>query len=243
MIKGRIDKVLSQYFTNYDKNNLKLGLLSGKIVLENLYFNVEKINRQLELADVPIKLKYGLLTKLEIKISYMNIQLERLNIKDLILILEPSVSYVSQIEDQLSDTAVKNLLKHLMKNFENMRKGRALQPNPYLNDFEKQEIEARKEAIKNRIMHKPQQNPRNRQDEEEEEPVNILGSDLYELIFRRLEFFIDIEDVVIYYEYDKRNKMNSLDKTGSFKNSFSLMFNMKGLSFRSVRYNLAKHKI
>lgn len=74
MIKGKIDKVLSQYFTNYESSNLKLGLLSGKINLNNLYFNIDEINKNLAVADVPVSMKYGLLSNLDIDISYLNLQ-------------------------------------------------------------------------------------------------------------------------------------------------------------------------
>ena len=73
MIKGKLDKVLSKYFTNYQKSNLKLGLLSGQINLNNLYFNTEVINSDLSHADIPISMKYGLLSNLNIDISYFNL--------------------------------------------------------------------------------------------------------------------------------------------------------------------------
>lgn len=76
MIKGKLDKVLSQYFTNYQKSNLKLGLLSGKINLNNLYFNIEEVNKNLSDADLPVSMKYGLLSNLNIDISYLNLQVK-----------------------------------------------------------------------------------------------------------------------------------------------------------------------
>lgn len=74
MIKSKIDKVLAQYFTNYEKSNLNLGIFSGKINLNNLYFNTDEINKNLADADVPLSMKYGLLSNLNIEISYMNLQ-------------------------------------------------------------------------------------------------------------------------------------------------------------------------
>jgi hypothetical protein len=52
---------------------LKLGLLSGKINLNNLYFNIEEINKNLKTADVPLSMKYGMLSNLNIDISYLNL--------------------------------------------------------------------------------------------------------------------------------------------------------------------------
>lgn len=74
MFKDKIDKVLSQYFTNYEKSNLDLGIFSGKINLNNLYFNTEEINKNLAKSDIPISMKYGILSNLNIEISYINLQ-------------------------------------------------------------------------------------------------------------------------------------------------------------------------
>ena len=74
MIKGKLDTILSKYFTNYEQSNLKLGLLSGKINLNNLYFNIDEMNKTFAEADVPVSMKYGLLSNLNIEISYINLQ-------------------------------------------------------------------------------------------------------------------------------------------------------------------------
>lgn len=100
MIKGKLDKVLSKYFTNYHKSNLKLGLLSGKINLNNLYFNIEEINKELSAADLPISMKYGLLSNLDIDISYLNLQLELLEIDSLVIVLQPQLDAMSEVETE-----------------------------------------------------------------------------------------------------------------------------------------------
>ena len=123
MIKSKIDKLLSAYFYNYDSRNLSLAIFSGRIVLQNLYLNTEKINQDLQLADVPIRLKSGLLSNLKIDISIMNLQLNLLSIDNLILILEPCPEHLSNIEEVHTTEEKNNFMTHLLQNFERYKKG------------------------------------------------------------------------------------------------------------------------
>ena len=106
MIKGKIDALLKNYFNNYDESNFELGLMSGSVKLSNLDFNTEKVNRDLDVADVPLKMKLGLLFNLNLKISYLSLKLELLEIENLTLVMEPIPENMSTIDEPYTEQEV-----------------------------------------------------------------------------------------------------------------------------------------
>jgi vacuolar protein sorting-associated protein 13A/C len=68
MIEGLVTRILEKYLIdyleNFDKTQLNISLLRGKIVLENLVLN-EKLLRGIYL---PLKFKYGRIRKIEINL-------------------------------------------------------------------------------------------------------------------------------------------------------------------------------
>lgn len=70
MFEKILEKILIQYFgrfiTGLDKNNLKLGVWSGNMVIENVNLNPEVI----ELIELPLKLKRSSIGKMTIKIPW-----------------------------------------------------------------------------------------------------------------------------------------------------------------------------
>ncbi len=59
MIEALVSEVLNRYLydylLNFDKENLKISLLSGKINLKNLVLN----DKMLQNVPIPLNLKYG----------------------------------------------------------------------------------------------------------------------------------------------------------------------------------------
>ena len=59
MIEGLVSQVLNRYLydylLNFDKENLKISILSGKINLTNLELN----DKMLQNVPIPLNLKYG----------------------------------------------------------------------------------------------------------------------------------------------------------------------------------------
>lgn len=100
MFKGVLENVLNEYFLNYDSSKLNLGIFKGLIELSNLYINCDKINETLELANVPLKLKFGLLSNLKIDVSFLNLQLEQFEIRDLVIVVLPAPSFASTVNDK-----------------------------------------------------------------------------------------------------------------------------------------------
>ena len=222
MIKSKIDKLLQDYFYNYNPETLKLGIFSGNITLQDLNFNTQKINEDLKLADIPIRLKVGILSTLKIKISYLNLQLESLSIEDLILVIEPTPEHMSNIEEPHTETQKEQFLTHLLKNFSKFKKGEKLQkPKTEFLSNEHQEYLSRS-SIGETQVEKSKEERKKMIDDAKKEKMNILGFDLYEIIFGRLEFKIEISNTKVYLEFDKvRNKQVA------FQESFSALFQIK----------------
>lgn len=206
-------------------------------------------------------MKYGFLTNLNIEISYLSLQLKLLEIEDLIIVLEPNASAASEIETVLSKERTFDIMSHLMKNYKALRGGKDMQENEFLEDFEKKFLEQRKKFIHgdpnqkkegedgedgdkepdHPLKHMPtkknirEQTKKEQQKKDGEEPAppNVMGPELYELVFGRLDFKIRINNVKIYYENDHSQKSQFGNKV-EFQKTFSIMFNLKGLSLLSV---------
>lgn len=219
----------------------------------------------MEIEDVPIKIKYGFLTNVNIEISYLSLQLKLLEIEDFIIVVEPEASNASEVEKVLSKEETFQVLGHLLDNYKAMTKGKEMKENPYLENFEKQYIEDKRKFI----FQEPQQqqgqkndenngessqiqdpgkgmptkeniremNEKGKDEQSEQAPPNVMGSELYELIFGRLNFQIKINNVKIYYENDHSQKSEFGNKV-EFQKSFSIMFNIKGLNLVSVIFLL-----
>jgi len=57
-----LDKYLKDYFENFSLDNLSINIMRGEISLSDLIFS-PKI---MESASIPVRLKFGMLGKLEI---------------------------------------------------------------------------------------------------------------------------------------------------------------------------------
>lgn len=212
-------------------------------------------------------MKYGFLTNLNIEISYMNLQLKLLEIEDLIIVVEPEASNASEIEKVLTKEEAFQVLGHLLNNYKKLTKGQKLEENPYLEKFETDFIQQKRAFIygdpnqQQQANGNPQdpaqqggnseptdplktmptkQNIREKNEKEKSTddtaPPNVFGPELYELVFGRLDFKIKINNVKIYYENDHTQKSEFGNKV-EFQQSFSIMFNLKGLNLVSVRKN------
>jgi hypothetical protein len=73
MLKGKIYDKLKQYFEDYlfgfDQNHLQMSLLTGNINLNNVNIKPDKINKMFQEKSLPIALKAGLISKLNIKVK------------------------------------------------------------------------------------------------------------------------------------------------------------------------------
>ncbi|XP_026840774.1 vacuolar protein sorting-associated protein 13 [Drosophila persimilis] len=83
-----LNKVLGDYIENLDRNQLKIGIWGGDVVLQNL-----KIRESaLEDLDLPVQIVYGYLGKLVLKIPWKNLYSQPVivNIEDLYVLVSPN---------------------------------------------------------------------------------------------------------------------------------------------------------
>lgn len=68
MIEELLTRMLKQYLLdyldNFDAKNMDISLLKGRVLLENLQLN----NKILDGLPVPLKMKYGRIGRIEIKL-------------------------------------------------------------------------------------------------------------------------------------------------------------------------------
>ena len=73
MFEKLLEKVLINYFGRFlsglDKNNLKLGVWSGNVVIENSTLKPEVI----DLLELPFKLKHSKIGKMHFKIPWKSL--------------------------------------------------------------------------------------------------------------------------------------------------------------------------
>jgi hypothetical protein len=115
-----------------------------------------------------------------------------------------------------------------------------LKPNPFLSEREKMERQAEKDMIfrpgerqEPPEMSEMENSAKSQKEQEEQSAPNILGPELYELVFGRLDFKIVIENVKIYYEYNHFSHQGVKDL--SLQKSFSVLFQLSDFTFTSVK--------
>ncbi|XP_054740711.1 intermembrane lipid transfer protein Vps13 [Anastrepha obliqua] len=119
-----LNKVLGDYVENLDKNQLKIGIWGGDVVLNNLKVKENALDE----LDLPLQLVYGFLGKLVLKIPWKNLYSQPVvaQIEDLYMLVSPkqSVQYDAEKEEtyelQTKQAALKALeeahKRELMKN-------------------------------------------------------------------------------------------------------------------------------
>jgi hypothetical protein len=72
MIKGKIFAKFKKYFEEYlfgfDQNQLQLSFLTGNVNLNNVNIRPDKVNELFAKKNLPIALKAGLISKLNMKV-------------------------------------------------------------------------------------------------------------------------------------------------------------------------------
>ncbi|XP_017049520.1 vacuolar protein sorting-associated protein 13 [Drosophila ficusphila] len=83
-----LNKVLGDYIENLDRNQLKIGIWGGDVVLKNLKIR----DNALDELDLPVQLIYGYLGKLVLKIPWKNLYSQPVvvNIEDLYVLVSPN---------------------------------------------------------------------------------------------------------------------------------------------------------
>ena len=95
VIKSKIydflKKNLGEYLYGFEKNQLDVGLLSGRIELVNVNFRPDKVNELLASQGLPVHIKAGLIGKLKLKCNYITFLTSpiELELDELLLVFGP----------------------------------------------------------------------------------------------------------------------------------------------------------
>jgi hypothetical protein len=90
---------LGEYLYGFEKNQLDVGLLSGRIELVNVNFRPDKVNELLGSQGLPIHIKAGLIGKLKLKCNYISFLTSPVEVEldELLLVFGPiSLIYKEQ---------------------------------------------------------------------------------------------------------------------------------------------------
>lgn len=103
MIKNQlypyIEKYISEYLHGFTQEQLRVGVVSGIIQLDNIMLRCDKLNDKLDELDVPIWIKAGLISKIKITCSLMNFIGEKpldILIEDIECVLTNSSKHIVQ---------------------------------------------------------------------------------------------------------------------------------------------------
>jgi vacuolar protein sorting-associated protein 13A/C len=77
MFEGLLERILLSYFGKFiegvDKRHIKLGVLSGNLIIENVSLKREAIDA----LDLPIKLRYSSISKLQLLVPWSKLSTSR----------------------------------------------------------------------------------------------------------------------------------------------------------------------
>lgn len=128
-----------------------MSLLSGNVSLKDLNIKPEKVNEIFEKANSPFALKAGLISKLDINFSLLNIFSNALQItvEDILFIIGPNISHLSLEEDfetNLQNYDEKDPIKNIVRMTTKVYKKRKLKEaeEKEKKDKEKEEDEKKK---------------------------------------------------------------------------------------------------
>ena len=131
VIKSKIYKFLKknlgEYLYGFEKNQLDVGLLSGRIELVNVNFRPDKVNELLANYGLPIHIKAGLIGKLKFKCNYLDVFSSPLDIEidELLLVFGPiSQIYKQQNMNEETDPDILAWLEFKETEILNTAKGR-----------------------------------------------------------------------------------------------------------------------
>lgn len=97
---------LLKKYTNADTSLFYLkslgNLLSGNFKYTNIMVKTDEVNKKLEAANAPLRLKMGVLGEFQLKFSVINRQLEKVTINNFILFIQSKFSSKPESEFYLS---------------------------------------------------------------------------------------------------------------------------------------------
>ena len=107
-----IEKYINEYLHGFQKDRIKLELINGKVTLEKLSLRPDTINKIMDEQNVPFWIKVGLIKKIYVGASLLNVIGEiplELEIDGIDIILSPSYKWIINNIDNIKNKA-KNLI-------------------------------------------------------------------------------------------------------------------------------------
>jgi hypothetical protein len=103
MIKNQlypyIEKYINEYLFGFTKEQLNIGVMNGRIQLDNLIIRPDSTNEKLNELDLPIWIKAGIIKKIYVGCSLMNFLGEKpleIEIGDVDMIISPSFKWINK---------------------------------------------------------------------------------------------------------------------------------------------------
>ena len=231
-----IKKMLTKYTYNFNKEQLSLQILKGNFKIENLIINDQEVNKVLAEKGLPFKLKFGLLKKFEMKMSIIGTKIEKLEVEDLFIIMGPERISDSKVEGIEEEKMYSLVLKNLRKEKKKERSKDFLNPKVLFKHLEEEYLSKR-----------PKADTKNGNENEKKGGVNIMGTEIFNIVKHFLDIDIAIKNITFIYEdnlefiYSKENLetfittvtfkefrfktddiQRNTDKNGIFKNFFNI---------------------
>lgn len=197
---------MKKYFSNYDANNFDFSLLGGKLELKNMFLNKDSINEILEKGNIPFQVKFGMVTKINIKVSLVGLYIELIEIEDLILVVSPDPSKGQKSEQKVFEGEIRNeILMHMLGNLENLKIGREMNPLERVNGIPQEILKTIKTKEEKDRIPFAEKGPLKvvkdtKNNTVEESKPNFMGPELMGIITGRLEFDISFKNIRFYFE-------------------------------------------
>ena len=106
-----IEKYINEYLHGFQKDRIKLELINGKVTLEKLSLRPDTINKIMDEQNVPFWIKVGLIKKIYVGASLLNVIGEiplELEIDGIDIILSPSYKWIINNIDNIKNKAKEN---------------------------------------------------------------------------------------------------------------------------------------
>ena len=218
-----IKTFLSKYTYNFQEQQMSLEIFKGSVKLENLILNEHEINNALKAAKVPFRLKFGVMKKFEINLSFLGTKLETMKVEDFIVILGPVIHENDKFDEKELRDMTKIVINNILNIESNNNNCMFLDPELFLKSFKdnKSQIEQPKKS-------------ESKDSSKSEKGPNIFGSEIIELVKGLLNCDIVIENFYLIYE----DSFNFISSTTSLP-TFQLITQFKNISFKSDQ--ITKH--
>lgn len=228
-VSAPIKTLLTKYTYNFQSQQLNLEILKGRFQLENLVINEKEINAALAGSQIPVRLKFGLLKKFDLKLSIIGAKLERLEVEDLIIILGPAESYDPKFEGEEEQEMYSLVLKNYIAKLKGAKQGSYINPNVFIEKERKRKQEELEKRLKiEKIQREKEEKAKKEPPKDPQKAINIMGIEIFQIIKNFLDCSINIQNVFIIYE-DNLDFLFSQEDLSSF----ILTLHLKQLKFEN----------